>query len=257
MDYDFLFYPPREEYDYGRKRSSFSSNRKKLRKYRDLPALWMREPDRYPHVLEVFRSFANKIVLFHETLQYKTFLMTGTDAKVGTSTVTFNLGLILGRSMPDRQILIIDAHLERPTLHFAFNHAPSNGLMKYLLGRSPLVDIVRPTFLPNLDIITFSHLEDEILSPFSLPSFKQLLDEVREYYDIVLLDSAPALKSSHTWMLSAKVDGVILVAQANRSRFEVLEELVQQLNIQEANLLGSFLNKRKYFIPQWIYRYIF
>ena len=257
MDYDFLFYPPGEEYIYGRKKSGFSSTRRKQKQYRSLPALWMREPDRYPHVLEIFRSFANKIILFQDTQQCKTFLMTGTDAKVGTSTVTFNLGLILGRGMPDRQILIIDAHLESPTLHLAFNHVPSNGLLKYLLGRSPLVDIVQPTFIPNLDIITFSHLEDEILSPFSLPSFKKLLDEVGEYYDIVLLDSAPALKSSHTKMISAKVDGVILVAQANRTRFEVLDELVQQLNIQEANLLGSFLNKRKYFIPQWLYRYIF
>ncbi|XOF35367.1 MAG: CpsD/CapB family tyrosine-protein kinase [Candidatus Electrothrix sp. YB6] len=257
MDYDFFSYPPREEHIYDRKRSGFSAKRKRKKTYRGLPALWMREPDRYPHVLEVFRSFANKIILFHDTQQCKTFLLTGTDANVGTSTVTFNLGLILSRGMPDRQILILDAHLERPTLHLAFNHVPSNGLIEYLLDRSPLDDIVQPTFLPNLDIITFSHLDNELLSPFSLPSFKQLLEETGKYYDIVLIDSAPALKSSHTKMISAKVDGVLLVAQANRSRFEVLEELVHQMNMQGANLLGSFLNKRKYFIPQWIYRYIF
>ncbi|MCI5144030.1 MAG: hypothetical protein D3923_00550 [Candidatus Electrothrix sp. AR3] len=218
----------------------------------------MKHPDKNPQILEIFRSFANKIVLFNDNQNLKVFLLTGVDNKVGTSTITFNLGLILGRGMPDRQILIIDTNLESPSLHVAFNRSPpSNGLMEYLLDQAGLVDIVQSTFLSNLDLITVRQLNDKILSPFSLPSFKRLLDEVREYYDIILLDSSPALKSSHTKMISAKVDGVILVAEANKSRFEVLEELVLQLHTQGANILGSFLNKRKYFIPQWIYRYIF
>jgi hypothetical protein len=55
------------------------------------PALWMLEPQRYPRVLESFRLLKNKAIGFREKEDLKTFLLTGSEEKVGVSTVAFNL----------------------------------------------------------------------------------------------------------------------------------------------------------------------
>ena len=228
----------------------------KKRIKRGSPPLWMLHPGNYPLILESFRTFANKIAMVTDTEKLKIFLITGTDAKVGASTVTFNLGLMLGWEMPDRRILVVDTNIDRPSLHLSFNCPYDINLMDYLVGKSLLSDIIQKTSLSNLDIIPFHSTDNDILSPFFLQSFAQFLNEIREYYDIILFDSAPILGSSHTKIVAAKVDGVILVAEANATRFEVLEESVRQLNEAGASLLGSFLNKRRYVIPKWLYRHI-
>ncbi|MCI5224049.1 MAG: tyrosine-protein kinase family protein [Candidatus Electrothrix sp. AR4] len=228
--------------------------RRKKKIARNAPSLWIQELDQHPEILETFRTLANKIAFINDTEKLKVFLMTGSDDKVGTSTILFNTGLMMGRSMPDRRILMVDTNIDRPSLNIAFDHYSSSGLIDYLLARALLVDIVQRTFLSNLDIITSNRMEDPHLSPFSMPSFTQFIEEVRTKYDIILLDSAPVLQSSHTKMLLPKTDGVIIVTEANKTRFKVLEELVRQLNMEGATLLGSFLNKRRYVIPKWVYQ---
>lgn len=222
-----------------------------------IPSLWMQTPDKYPQLLESFRTFSSKIFMFQGIKKLRIFLLTGADDKVGTSTITFNLGIVLSRMLPDCQILIVDTNIERPSLHIAFRILPLKGLMDYISRKAALFDIIHRTFILNLDIVPLGAIDNKIFSPFNMPLFVKFLEEVRGYYDIILIDSSPALKSSHTKIISSKVDGVIIVAEANQTRFEVLEEVVQQLKAHGANILGNFLNKRKYVIPKWIYRYIF
>ncbi len=236
--------------------AQFDNHEKSFTIKKNTPALWMREPEKHPDIMENFRTLGGKIAAMNEKNGFRVFLLTGSEEKVGVSTVTFNLGLMMGWDMPDRRILIADANMDRPVLHRVWNHSSENGLMDYLLDRLPPAEIIQPTFLPNLDIITLSRTDEEVLSPFSLQSFGLFLKEVRELYDFVLLDSAPVLSSSHTRIVSGKTDAVIIIAEANKTRFEVLEEIMRQLKGEGAHLAGSFLNRRRYVIPKWLYRYI-
>ncbi|MCI5208466.1 MAG: tyrosine-protein kinase family protein [Candidatus Electrothrix sp. ATG2] len=161
---------------------------------------------------------------------------------------------MMGRSMLDRRILIVDTNIDRPSLHVAFDNSPSVCLMDYLLAGVRLDEIVQPTFLPNVDIITCNRIDDPLSSPFTKSTFSRFFQEIREHYGVVLLDSAPALRSSHTRMILPKSDGVIIVTAAGKTRVRVLEELVRLLDMEGASLLGSFLNKRRYVIPKWIYQ---
>ena len=221
---------------------------------RHKPALWMVDPERYSRIVEVFRSLANKLAFLRDKNKQKVFLMTGSDSKVGTSTILFNTGLMMGRSMLDRKILIVDTNLDRPALHIAFDTSPAVCLMDYMLVGAELSDVVQPTFLPNLDIITCNRVDDPLLSPFTRSTFYRFFQDVREQYEIVLLDSAPALQSSHTRMLLPQADGVIVIAKAGETRVRILEELMRLLQMEGATVLGSFLNKRRYPIPKWLYK---
>jgi Mrp family chromosome partitioning ATPase len=220
---------------------------------RHKPVLWMADPKRHSRIVDAFRSLVNKISFVSYSSKKKVFLMTGSDSKVGTSTILFNTGLMMGRIL-DRKILIVDANIYHPSLQIAFDASSAFCLTDYLLAGATLSDIVQPTFLPNLDIITCKRTDDKLLSPFSKPAFFTFFQEIREQYEIILLDSAPALQSSHTNMLLPEADGVIIVAEAGESRMRVLEELVRHLHIEGATILGSFLNKRRYPVPKWIYQ---
>ena len=223
---------------------------------RHKPTLWMAYPERYPNIVEEFRLLANKIAFISDTSRRKVFLMTGTHSNVGTSTILFNTGLMMGRSMLDRKILIVDTNVYHPSLHTAFDTFPAVCLMDYLFVGATLSDVVQPTFLPNLDIITCNRIDDPLLSPFTVPAFSLFFKDIREKYTIILLDSAPALRSSHTKMLLPEADGVIIVAKAGETQMKTLEELVRQLHMEDVTLLGSFLNKRRYPVPKWLYRII-
>ncbi len=220
---------------------------------RHKPILWMADEKRYFHIAEAFRSLVNKISFISYSSKKKVFLMTGSDSKVGTSTILFNTGLMMGRIL-DRKILIVDANIYHPSLQTAFNASPAVCLTDYLLGEEKLSDIVQQTFIPNLDVITCKRIDDKFLSPFAKSTFFTFFQEIREQYEIILLDSAPALQSSHTNILLSEADGVIIVAAAGETRMRVLEELVRHLHMEGATILGSFLNKRRYPIPKWIYR---
>ncbi|MDU9050278.1 MAG: CpsD/CapB family tyrosine-protein kinase [Candidatus Electrothrix sp. Rat3] len=226
----------------------------KRRLLRHKPALWMVEPERYSGIVEGFRALANKIAFISDTKKKKVFLMTGSDNQVGTSTILFNTALMMGRNMFDRRILLVDGNIDHPSVHVAFGQSPAVCLMDYLLVGASLADVVQPTFLPNLDIITCNRIDDPLLSPFTRPTFSRFFQDVKEHYEVILLDSAPALHSSHTRMLLPQSDGAIIVAEADKTRDRVLEELVRLLNMEGATLLGSFLNKRRFVIPKWIYR---
>ncbi|MEZ4528094.1 MAG: CpsD/CapB family tyrosine-protein kinase [Desulfobacterales bacterium] len=241
---------------------SFLSKRKTCLLPKDIPIpknaprLWMLDPEQYPRALESFRSLKNSITRLGEKEGMKVFLLTGSDRKCGTSAIAFNLSLICAWDMPDRRILMTDANLSHPSLHKSFGISPEPGFADFLYGKVPMPEIIRQSCLPNLDLVTFRKNGKSIPSPFSLGSFSEFLQTVKTHYDFIFLDSEPVLSSGHTQLVSSRADGVILVTEASRTRLEVITELKNRLESSGARLAGSFLNRRRYVIPKWIYRYI-
>ncbi|MDM8543272.1 CpsD/CapB family tyrosine-protein kinase [Desulfococcaceae bacterium HSG9] len=222
------------------------------------PFLWLLYPELYPHVVEVFRYLKTKISASESkrNKKLKTLLITGPDENCGVSTVAFNLALALSFDMIDKRILLVDTNISAPSLHTAFGYPVNPGLIDYLFGIRPLDDIILPSDYPNLHLIPSGSIDYLAVVPFDLTEFSYFLNDVREQYDFVLLDSAPLLKSSKTQSLSSQTDGVIIVAEANRTRWQVMADLKNQLDNNGANLVGSFLNKRRFPIPKWLYRWI-
>jgi len=218
--------------------------------------MWMLSPQKFPSVLESFRTMKNKIAALKEKEGLNVFLVSGADGAVGTSTVAFNLGLTLSFDFTDQRILIVDANLNNPSLHNAFDLLNESGLMDFLMGNAGLESVIKSSPYSNLDLITSGKTDSRIKSPFDLKAFKDFVKEMSGRYDFVLFDSSPVLKSSQTRIISSKIHGVIIVAEANRIRWEVMSEIKRQLSIDGAKLVGSFLNRRKFVIPRWAYRFI-
>ncbi len=223
---------------------------------KDAPRLWMLYPEKWPRALESFRTLKNQISGLGEKEGLRVFLLTGSDRKCGTSAIAFNLSLICAWDMPDSRILMVDANVSHPVLHKSFGISPEPGFADFLYGRVRMPEIIRNSCLHNLDLVTFRKSGESVPSPFSLRSFSCFLETVKKYYDFIFLDSEPLLSSGHTQIISSRADGVMIVAEAGRTRLEVISELKYRLESSGARLIGSFLNRRRYVIPRWIYKYI-
>jgi Mrp family chromosome partitioning ATPase len=82
----------------------------------------------------------------------------------------------------------------------------------------------------------------------------EVLQSMRESFDYVILDAPPVNLFSETRMLCKKFDGVILVLEFGKTRKQVAQRVKQELETAGANFLGVVINKRKHYIPKWIYK---
>jgi Mrp family chromosome partitioning ATPase len=73
-------------------------------------------------------------------------------------------------------------------------------------------------------------------------AMKSLIDELKQRYNIILIDSAPIMLVPETMILSALVDGVIFVVDAKKYNEEMLLKARNLLNKTKADVLGAVLN---------------
>jgi len=85
---------------------------------------------------------------------------------------------------------------------------------------------------------------------------KQLLTQQLPNYDLILISTAGIMQNSAAMGLSMLADGVVIVVEAEKTRAPVVKQVVTQLSEAGARVLGTVLNKRKFYIPRWLYAYI-
>jgi len=77
---------------------------------------------------------------------------------------------------------------------------------------------------------------------------------MRERFDFIILDGPPVITNPEIRFISSKVDGTILMLESGRTRRHVALKAKQEIETAGGKFLGAVLNRRKYYIPNWIYR---
>ena len=151
-----------------------------------------------------------------------------------------------------------------------------NGLTDLFLQRRTLKDVIKSTGFNNLSVITSgapvngpssSGLSSTGRGPstesrrlvssgrgLSTVDCELFLPEMKEEADWVLFDGPPVNQLDEGLALSGKVDGVVMVLQAEKTRWEVAQAAKKRLEDSGGKILGVVLNKRKFYIPKWIYK---
>ena len=143
-------------------------------------------------------------------------------------------------AMNDRQVVLIDCDLRKPRLHQIFQLTSQPGLTNYLTGSATLEEILRPTDLPNLTIITAGARPPQPGNLLNSETFKELLKELRQKFRHIVIDTPPVLGFADARFVSQLVDGVLLVAKYQYTH-KSAGRLAQQL-LSQAPVLGVVLN---------------
>jgi len=88
---------------------------------------------------------------------------------------------------------------------------------------------------------------------FDSPRFEGFWKNLTERFDLILIDSPPLTISPDGLAIAAKVDGVLLVLEAEKTRWQTAKNVKESITKIGGNVLGIVLNKRRYYIPQTIY----
>jgi len=204
--------------------------------------------------MEPYQDLKTKLLTRYPDGSVKTSLFTGVAPGDGASTTAVNFATALAKDYQSK-VLLIDANLRRPSLHsvFRIDHIPglSDCVIKDGRGVSPIK--VGPG---NLYVIPYGRNHSEPVILFQSKGFDHFLKRMRDSYEYVILDAPPVLSFAECRVLCTKVDGVVLVIESGKTQRPVALSAKKQLEEAGGKLLGVVLNKKKNYIPEFVYRLI-
>lgn len=202
---------------------------------------------------EEYEKLKNNVLSLQAGRAVKAIMVSSSAPGEGVSTVASNFAMTLAGA-GSVKILLIDGNLRRPALHRSFGVELENGLANLALGEVDIRDALRETELPNLSLITAGVFSGNAIEVLESSRLKGLIAKFREEFDYLVMDCAAINVYSDASILAGEMDGVILVVHAGATRWEVAQRAKEQLQMAEANILGVVLNRRHYYIPNFIYR---
>lgn len=197
----------------------------------------------YPNiaVAEDYRTIRTSILF--STLEEAPQAVAFTSAlpQEGKSTTAVNTAVAFAQM--DRRVILLDADLRKPRLHKVFENSNRIGLSSYLAGKSSLENIIQPTKIPGMDLIPCGLHPPNPAELLESRRFQQLIGLLKEDYDFVFVDSPPVLAVVDASVVSARVDGVVLVIRANKTTKKALWQSVETLKKAKAHILGVVFNE--------------
>ena len=189
----------------------------------------------------------------------KVILFVGATSASGTSTAAANFAAMLAQE-PDSKVLLIDANVRsrKPpnSIRAASGEAdPSVSVARLLLTIHPTRDNTSPG-PSNLWVLPSDTKCPMSLALFQSEAFDEFLQTARERFKYVIVDTSPLQHCPESLVLSHKADGVILVIESEKTRKRSALWTKQQIEHVGGKLLGVVLNKRRYYIPDWLYKRI-
>lgn len=208
-------------------------------------------------VSEAYRSLRTNILFTNIDKPVKTLVISSSATKEGKSTTVANLAITM--SQMGSRVLIIDADLRRPTMHNLFKLDRRVGLTNALLGTYTLDEVIKPTGVDNLDIITAGDIPPNPSELLSSNTLRKALTLLSARYDMILIDSPPVIAVTDAAVLSTRTDAVLLVVSSGYVTRKEVTRALQLLGNVHANLLGVLLNgldvKRIYGSYYYYYHY--
>jgi len=202
----------------------------------------------------------------YEALKERLLLSSGGSKKVprvlaitsshddeGASTVAANLARVLTRP-GDGDVLLIDADLRHPSIHRFFESRLSPGLSDILTDGQSFDSVVVPSPVQNLHILSAGNINGNLSEIFDSERLTSLLHSIKKNYQFVVIDLPAVNEASWTLRVARLCDGVGLVIEAERSCWEVVERTKELLVQSKANIIGAIINKRRFYIPRWLYK---
>lgn len=205
-----------------------------------------------PQVAEEYQRMKHLIRSAQPAREIKAVVFSSAKIGEGTTTVLRNFAITLAAG--GEKVVLVDGNLRNPILHNLFNLDKMSGLSDFLLGTNTLADAVKNTEMQNLFVITSGIPPTSPSSLFESKVLDALIDELKGKFDWILFDSPPINVFNDASTLATKTDGVIMVIQAENTRWEVAQSARERITSEKIQILGAVLNRRKMYIPDWAYR---
>jgi len=211
------------------------------------------------HDLDVPEAFASEMVSMRYSVDskvsraHKSLVFTCSVPGEGVSAVSRLFCKILVQD-PGSRVILVDANVHDPTVHEAFGVARGPGLMEILAGRNSVAECIQKTEFPRLEVIPIGEASMPPMQAFASGAMKKTVADLLASCEYLVFDAPPVLSYPEATILGSRVDGVLFVVQAIRTKKEVIKKAVEALTKAGGDVLGVILNRNKRFIPEFIYK---
>ena len=173
----------------------------------------------------------------------------------GTTTIAANFAKILALQGSER-VLVCEMNARRPAFSEVFSTNGESGITEYFVSGNGLAELVQRNEVDDLGVLHVGHQDATIIQLHLNKVFPRLLAEALKNFDTVIVDAPPVLSSPETPPMAEFVDGVVLVVHSGKTKREAVARAIESINNFKGKMLGVVLNRKRYYIPGFIYRRI-
>jgi capsular exopolysaccharide synthesis family protein len=189
---------------------------------------------------ESYRSIRTALLLSSADNPVKTIAVTSAMPGEGKTVSVANLAITLAQS--GKTVLIVDADLRRPRQHRLFKVKNTFGLTTYLTDSVPIKDVVKSTEIPNLFLVNAGPVPPNPAELLGSDKMSRFIRMMAEECDFILFDLPPMLEISDALVLGAKVDGMVLIVQGDKTSREALKKAREKLDLLKVRTIGVIIN---------------
>ena len=193
------------------------------------------------HRAEAYRKIRTSLQFVDVDRAHKVLLVTSSVPAEGKSVTACNLALSLAET--GRRVLLIDADLRRPRAARYLGLPGGAGLTSVLLNQSSHTAAVQSWGLTPFWVLASGAIPPNPSEMLGSQHMHKLLADLRDEYDVILVDAPPVLPVADALAIAPACDGAILVVRYGRTRRDQVTQTAAALRKAEVDVLGTVLNR--------------
>lgn len=182
---------------------------------------------------------AARTMLLHvaDTESVQVVMVTSAVAGEGKTSLASQLAASLARA--GHKTLLVDGDLRKPEIHEVFGATAEPGLCELLRGEVGAAQAIQRAAIANLWLMPAGMCDGRALQALARPRIKEVLEDMKDMFQFVIVDSSPVLPIADAVQIGRHVDGVIVSILRNVSRLPKVHSATQRLSQFGVRMLGA------------------
>ena len=194
-------------------------------------------------VVESYKQLRTNIVFAMSVRNTSVIEISSSYPGEGKSITSANVAIAMAQT--GAKVLLIDCDLRKSVQHKIFKVENKLGLSSILGKMATFEDCVHKKVTKNLDLISSGPIPPNPSELIASQNMKNFIEEVKEYYDYIFIDSPPVSRVNDACIIAKYIDGTIIVSSSNEVDIDLAKLTKKRLSKVNANLIGIILNKFK------------
>ncbi|MDR3560091.1 MAG: CpsD/CapB family tyrosine-protein kinase [Negativicutes bacterium] len=193
-------------------------------------------------IAEAYRTLRTNLNFCKKDGELKTIMFTSAGPQEGKSLTTANT--VVAMAQNGKKVCIVDCDLRKPVQYKIFDRRRHRGLTNILVDDDVSIDdFIQETEINNLFLLASGPIPPNPSELLGSERMKNLINYLSGKFDYVVFDAPPAIAVTDACVLAARVDGVVLVLDADTVRPEMAQKAKELIIKTRGNLLGVVLNR--------------
>lgn len=201
-------------------------------------------------ISEIFRTLRTNIQFMNTKNKLRTILVTSTFPGEGKSWVSSNLAVTFAQA--NKRVILIDADMRKGRQYQIFGVSPKPGLSNYLSGvginddaeaSEDIINYIQDTDVENLYLISAGNIPPNPSELLISPQMVNLLEQLKELFDIIIVDGTPSQLVTDSLILTRLVDSTVIVTASKETKKDDLKRIINNIENVGGKISGVVVNK--------------